>query len=317
MRVVDADLERLARDLAEALPGRVERDRPLADLTTYRIGGPAAVLARAGSTRELDAVAAVVAACRPPVLVLGRGSNLLVADRGFPGLVLVLDGDFEQIDVRDDAVRAGGAVLLPVLARRAAAAGRTGLEFYVGIPGSVGGAVRMNAGGHGRETRDVLRSAWVVDLLGGGGEEARTPVDLALGYRSSALGDAEVVARVELAVTADRPEDCEARLAEIVRWRREHQPGGSNAGSVFRNPPGDSAGRLVDACGLKGLRHGGARVSEKHANFFLAEPGTTAEDVRRLVLDVRRRVAAATGVVLVPELRMVGFESPPTEGAAP
>ncbi|MCZ7526192.1 MAG: UDP-N-acetylenolpyruvoylglucosamine reductase [Acidimicrobiia bacterium] len=175
----------------------------------------------------------------------------------------------------------------------------------------------MNAGGHGRETRDVLRSAWVVDLLGGGGEEARTPVDLALGYRSSALGDAEVVARVELAVTADRPEDCEARLAEIVRWRREHQPGGSNAGSVFRNPPGDSAGRLVDACGLKGLRHGGARVSEKHANFFLAEPGTTAEDVRRLVLDVRRRVAAATGVVLVPELRMVGFESPPTEGAAP
>lgn len=317
MRVVDADLERLARDLAEALPGRVEQDRPLADLTTYRIGGPAAVLARAGSTRELDAVAAVVAACRPPVLVLGRGSNLLVADRGFPGLVLVLDGDFEQIDVRDDAVRAGGAVLLPVLARRAAAAGRTGLEFYVGIPGSVGGAVRMNAGGHGRETRDVLRSAWVVDLLGGGGEEARTPVDLALGYRSSALGDAEVVARVELAVTADRPEDCEARLAEIVRWRREHQPGGSNAGSVFRNPPGDSAGRLVDACGLKGLRHGGARVSEKHANFFLAEPGTTAEDVRRLVLDVRRRVAAATGVVLVPELRMVGFESPPTEGAAP
>jgi UDP-N-acetylmuramate dehydrogenase len=297
----------LAAALEPALPGRVELDAPLAGLTTYRVGGPAALLVRAQGEGDLAVVARALADARPPLLVVGRGSNLLVADAGFPGLVLVLEGDFDEIETVGDTVRAGGAVGLPVLARRLAASGLTGLEFYVGIPGTVGGAVRMNAGGHGRETVEVLRSARLVDLLGDGLGVDRSVDDLVLGYRTSAVGPSDVVVSATFTVAADDPDACEARINEIVRWRREHQPGGANAGSVFRNPPGDSAGRLVDAAGLKGLRVGGAVVSEKHANFIQAEAGATAADVRALVLEVQRRVAETTGVTLRPELHFVGF----------
>jgi UDP-N-acetylmuramate dehydrogenase len=222
---------------------------------------------------------------------------------------VVLDGDFDALDLRADptTVRAGAAVALPVLARRAAAAGRTGVEFYVGIPGSVGGAVRMNAGGHGRETADVLVDADVVDLAAGGAPEARPPGALGFGYRCSAIAASEVVVGATFRVADGDAAAAEAEVAGIVRWRREHQPGGANAGSVFANPPGDSAGRLIDSLGLKGFRVGGAVVSPKHANFFQAEAGATADDVRTLVLEVRRQVLDATGVALTPELRMIGF----------
>ena len=311
------NLDRLADALTEQLPaGAVQRDVPVADLTTYRLGGPVAVVARVTDDAALAAVAAALAATgppTPPLLVVGRGSNLLVADRGFPGLGLVLAGDFESVDVDTDppCVHAGAATPLPVLARRAAAAGRAGLEFFVGIPGSVGGAIRMNAGGHGRETGEVLHRAWVVDLLAGDAAPApRTGHDLDLRYRHSGLTAGQVVTGAEFHVTPDDPAACTARIDEIVRWRREHQPGGSNAGSVFRNPAGDSAGRLIDAAGLKGLRVGGAVVSEKHANFFQAEPGARADDVARLVAEVQARVDGATGVRLVPELELVGFDEP-------
>jgi UDP-N-acetylmuramate dehydrogenase len=297
----------LAAALEPALPGRVEVDAPLAGLTTYRVGGPAAVLVRARREGDLSVVANALSRSRPPLLVVGRGSNLLVADAGFPGLVLVLEGEFDEIETAGDTVRAGGAVGLPVLARRLAASGLTGLEFYVGIPGTVGGAVRMNAGGHGRETVEVLQSARLVDLLGDGLGLDRTVADLALGYRTSAVGPADVVVSATFTVAPDDPGACETRINDIVRWRREHQPGGANAGSVFRNPPGDSAGRLVDAAGLKGLRVGGAVVSGKHANFIQAEAGATAADVRALVLEVQRRVAEKSGVTLRPELHFVGF----------
>ena len=311
-----SDLGGLATELESRLPGAVERDVPFADLSTYRIGGPVAVLARVRSAAALNALAEVTARLRPHLLVAGRGSNLLVDDGGFPGLVVLLEGELEDLTMpprngpRTDGgtgtgvVRAGGGLALPVLARRSAGAGWAGLEFYVGIPGSVGGAVRMNAGGHGRETADVLLRASLVDLLGPDTRDA-TAADLELGYRHSNVAPAQVVVAAELAVSADDPAACEGRVADIVRWRREHQPGGANAGSVFRNPPGDSAGRLIDAAGLKGLRVGGAVVSDKHANFFQADPGATAADVRALVAEVRRRVADATGVELVPELRIV------------
>jgi UDP-N-acetylmuramate dehydrogenase len=165
----------------------------------------------------------------------------------------------------------------------------------------------MNAGGHGRETAEVLVRARSVDLAGDAVEIERTVAELALGYRSSAIGAAEVVTGADFVVTGAPPDECERAIREIVRWRREHQPGGANAGSVFRNPPGDSAGRLIDALGLKGFRVGGAVVSPKHANFFQAEQGATADDVRRLVVEVRRRVSDATGIVLEPELQMFGF----------
>jgi UDP-N-acetylmuramate dehydrogenase len=231
---------------------------------------------------------------------------------------VVLDGDFDQIDREEGlagtatntpaTIRAGGAVALPRLARVTAAAGVGGLEFFVGIPGSIGGAVRMNAGGHGRDTAAVLRSALVVDLGAGGTARALTSAELQLGYRRSALGPLDVVTGAELVVSPRAVEEATAEIDEIVAWRRAHQPGGANAGSVFANPEGDSAGRIIDAAGLKGFRVGGAVVSPKHANFFQAEPGATADDVYRLVLEVRRRVADATGVALRPELRLIGFD---------
>ena len=302
------DLDAIADALDVRLPGRVTRDAPGGALTTYRCGGAFAVLVRVDDEQQLAPVAEVLTRSVVRVLVVGRGSNLLIADAGFAGIALLLGGDFERIDVDADGavVDAGGAVALPVLARRAAAAGVSGLEFFVGIPGSVGGAVKMNAGGHGAETNDVITAARVFDLeTGVSGDVTREA--LALGYRTSAVTDRQVVTAASFAGATDDPAACAARLEEIVRWRREHQPGGQNAGSVFTNPPGDAAGRLIDSTGCKGLRIGGAVVSEKHANFFVAEAGATATDVYQLVQEVRRRVADATGVVLEPELRMVGF----------
>lgn len=296
--------------LEAALPGAVERNASSAGLTTYRCGGPLAAVARVVNEDELLRVAEVVHGGDVAVLVIGRGSNLLVADAGFAGIGVVLTGDFEQLDVDRRAGRAsaGGAVPLPVLARRAAAAGLGGLEFFVGIPGGVGGALRMNAGGHGRETRDVIVSARVCNLDDGNTRELAAE-DLDLGYRRSALTDASVVVAAAFAGEADDPAVCAERIDAIVRWRREHQPGGQNAGSVFINPPNDAAGRLIDACGLKGLSVGGASVSTKHANFFVAEPGTTADDVHALMREVQRRVEAETGVRLRPELHLIGYES--------
>jgi UDP-N-acetylmuramate dehydrogenase len=314
-------LDDLAADLRERLPDATSEGVPFAELSTYRIGGPVAVLVRVANVDALGEVAAATRRHQPRLLVIGRGSNLLMSDAGFSGLVVLLEADFESVELPASGadgdggaltVRAGGAVPLPVLARRTAAAGLAGLEFYVGIPGSVGGAVRMNAGGHGRETVEVLRRVWVLDLAGSDepAAVAERGVDaLDLGYRRSNLRPSDVVCAAELAVTADDSAACEARVADIVRWRREHQPGGQNAGSVFRNPPGDSAGRLIEAAGLKGLRVGGAVVSEKHANFFQAEPGATARDVRELVTEVRRRVSRQTGVELVPELHIVGDDA--------
>jgi UDP-N-acetylmuramate dehydrogenase len=302
--------------LDAALDRPVERDVPFASLTTYGLGGPAAVLVRVRAESDLEAVARSL---RPgvPFLCVGRGSNLLVADEGFAGVAVLLDGPLAELSIeadpadRDQAVvGAGGGVRLPVLARQASAAGWSGVEFFAGIPGSVGGAVRMNAGGHGKETVEVLRRAWVVDLATEeAGVEERPVGSLDLTYRHSNLGPAHVVVRAEFAVTARRAEECKAEIDEVVRWRRANQPGGNNAGSVFTNPPGDSAGRLIDACGLKGFRVGTAWVSERHANFFQAEPDGRgrAADVVALVLEVQRRVAEETAITLVPELRRVAF----------
>ena len=300
----------LAAELAALLPGRVSTDAPFGALTTWRVGGPAAVLVRPETVAELTTLAAALPRAVPR-LVLGRGSNLLVADAGYPGLVLALGAGFETITVGATDVAAGGATALPVLARRCAAAGRAGLGFYVGIPGSVGGAVRMNAGGHGRETVEVLLDATVVDLAGDGVPTVRGPDTLGLGYRHSALTDDDVVVAARFRVTPGEPETLRAELRDVVRWRTEHQPGGANAGSVFRNPPGDAAARLIDQeAGLRGMRVGGAVVSPKHANFIQADEGATAADVHQLLVLVRDRGEAATGVRLVPEVRRIGFEDP-------
>lgn len=288
---------------------RSRRDVPLGPLTTYRVGGPAALFVEATSAADLAAVGEAVRSTGLPVLVVGRGSNLLVADSGFRGLAVVLGPFAQQLVVDGTQVTAGAAVLLPVLARQTAAAGLTGLEWAVGVPGSVGGGVRMNAGGHGSDIAASLVRVREIDLVTG--EDGDVPVTaLDLGFRRSNLADHQVVVEATFALAPGDRASSEAELAEIVRWRREHQPGGQNAGSVFVNPvPFQvSAGQLVDELGLRGMRIGTARVSEKHANFVQADEAGRAADVRAVMDEVRRRVREASGYELRSEIRLVGFE---------
>jgi UDP-N-acetylmuramate dehydrogenase len=282
------------------------RDEPLGPRTTYRVGGRAALFVEVADEADLDAVRLAVAESGVDVLVVGKGSNLLVADAGFPGLAISLGEGFAQIDIQGTRVTAGGAAALPVVARRTVAAGLTGFEWAVGVPGSIGGAVRMNAGGHGSDMAASLVGVRVVDLRTG--EDGAVPAPaLELGYRSSAVAPHHLVVSADLALAVGDPEAGALVLAEIVAWRRANQPGGPNAGSVFTNPEGDSAGRLIDAAGLKGCRVGTAAVSDKHANFIQADEGGRADDVRALMQLVVERVEAATGVRLHPETRCVGF----------
>lgn len=300
---------RVALDrLAAALGPLATRDVPLGPFTTYRAGGPAAVLARIESEDDLARFAAEVAVEPVPVLVVGKGSNLLVADRGFDGVAVVLGEAFAAIEVDGTVVRAGGSAALPVVARQSVAAGLTGFEWAVGVPGSIGGAVRMNAGGHGSDMAATLVRVRVLDLSGG--EDLTMSVDaLDLGYRRSAVRADQVVLRADLALAAGDRAAGEAELADIVRWRRANQPGGPNAGSVFTNPPDDSAGRLIDAAGLKGHRVGTASVSTKHANFIQVDRDGSADDVHRLMAVIADRVASVSGVRLHAETRLVGFDA--------
>ena len=279
---------------------------PLGARTTYRVGGPAAVGVEPRDEDELLAVARVLRSTSLPVLVVGRGSNLLVSDAGFPGIAVFIADGFTAIDIEGTNVVAGGGASLPVVSRKAASAGLVGLEWAVGVPGSVGGAVRMNAGGHGSDMAASLGRVRVVDLRSA---TARwiPPTELALAYRSSSIAWTDVVVAAQLRCAPGDRVEAEARISEIVRWRRAHQPGGQNAGSVFTNPAGDHAGRLVDAAGARGLRLGTAEVSPKHANFIQADEGGSAEDVKALVDEVRRRVAAHSGVTLHSEIRLIGF----------
>ena len=292
---------------AAILGDRAVADAPLAPLTTYKVGGRAALLAMVDQPDDIALVGRAVATSGIPVLVVGKGSNLLVADAGFPGLAVMLGDGFTDIDELDaNRVRAGAGVSRPVLARRTAAASLTGFEWAVGVPGSVGGGVRMNAGGHGSDIGRSLQVCRIVDLATGSDLEVGVG-ELGLGYRRSRVGPAQVVIWAELQLAPGDRSTSEQTITEIVRWRRENQPGGQNAGSVFTNPKGYSAGRLVDAAGLRGLRHGSAQVSEKHANFIQAGLGGSADDVAALIDEVIRRVADHTGVLLHTEVRMIGF----------
>ena len=293
-----------------ALHQRARRDVPIGPLTTYRVGGSAALFIEVESDDDLALVGAAVATTGIRVLVVGKGSNLLVADAGFDGLAVALGAAFAGIAVDGTRVTVGGAAFLPVVARRTAAAALTGFEWAVGVPGSIGGAVRMNAGGHGSDMTATLTRVRVVDLATGD-DGWMSASALALGYRSSSISSTQLVVAAELAMTPGDRDRSEAEIAEIVRWRRDNQPGGQNAGSVFTNPPGDSAGRLIDEAGCKGLRVGRAVVSDKHANFFIADPGGRADDVHALMTLVRRRVHDTQGVWLEPETRLVGFDENP------
>ncbi len=301
------DFDQLAHDLGGV------RERPLGELTTYRVGGSAAVFVIVESVERLESVSRVLAASDVPVLVIGRGSNLLVSDRGFAGVVLQL-GDFAtHCDIAEHGARAevvvGGSALLPVVARRTVAAGWSGFEWAVGVPGTIGGAVRMNAGGHGSDIASSLIDVDVVDLRRGS-RESRSAESLGLRFRGSDLTDHDVIVAARLSLVRGDADASRRELEEIVRWRREHQPGGQNAGSVFVNPiPGEvAAGELIDRAGLRGLRIGSAEVSTKHANFIQADDGGRADDVKALIDRVRDEIRRRDGVSLRSEIRLIGFD---------
>jgi UDP-N-acetylmuramate dehydrogenase len=294
-----------AADLARRVGVRALLAEPMAKHTTMRVGGPADLFATAHNVFELRGLVRFARARGIPVLLLGRGSDLVVADAGIRGLVVEVRLDRSRVD--GDRYEADAGVPMARAATEAQRAGLTGLEYGLAIPGTVGGAVWANAGAHGGETATVLESATL--LLADGSEAVIPASELGFGYRHSRLKDSptEIVLSAAFRLSPDDPAAIAARLDEIRRWRREHQPLGlPSAGSVFRNPPGDSAGRLIDSLGLKGRRVGGAVVSEKHANFIVNDRQGTASDVRRLAEAVRAEVGDRLGIELALEIEFAG-----------
>jgi len=297
----------LLDELRDACGGDIRGDASVAELTTLRVGGPVRVLVTAESDDDLAAVGRGVATHDVPWLVVGRGSNLLVSDDGWPGVVVTLGRGFRDVRFDGERVRAGAAEPLPSLAIRIADAGLGGFAWAAAVPGSLGGAVRMNAGAHGGDMSQALVE---VDLfrLRHGVRETWPLAQLGLSYRHSELPDDAVVVSATLQLHSASTDEIRDEIAEIRQWRRDHQPlNEPNCGSVFTNPQGESAGRLVETAGAKGLSIGGATVSTTHANFIVTTPGATATDVVRLIDEVRRRVAEVHGVDLVPEVQMRGF----------
>ena len=275
--------------------------------TTYRVGG---TVSRFVSLTTHDELAAVQAwGASSTVRVVGNGSNLLVADGHHDLVVLHLTGELASLswEFRDGEVDvvAGAGLDLPIAARQLSAAGITGFEWAVGVPGTFGGAIAMNAGGHGS---DMAASVVSIRCWRDGADVELAASDLDFGYRHSSLRSTDIVSSVRLRLTPGNPSVAKETLKGIVSWRRAHQPGGANAGSVFRNPPGDSAGRLLESVGAKDLRVATASVSTKHANFIIADEGGRANDVFALMRRMRYRVREETGVTLVAETRLWGFE---------
>ena len=286
------------------------RGEPLARFTTMRVGGPADLFAVAHNVFELRSLIRFARSRGIPHLLLGRGSDVVIADAGFRGLVIQVRAEGSRVD--GDRYRAEAGVPMARAATETQQAGLSGLEFGLAIPGTVGGAVWANAGAHGSEVARVLESARL--LLADGTETDLPAADLALAYRDSRLkaaaspdGPGEIVLATVFRLEPADAATIRARLDDIRRWRREHQPLGiPSAGSVFRNPPDASAGRMIDMLGLKGLRIGGAVVSGKHANFIVNDQRGTASDVRRLAERVRAEVARRQGVRLELEIEFVG-----------
>jgi UDP-N-acetylmuramate dehydrogenase len=299
--------ERLQPDLADRLPsvrGRIRADVALAPLTWFRVGGPAEMLFRPADIEDL---AAFLAECPAdiPVTVLGVASNLLIRDGGLPGVVIRLGGDFARVRIDGDKVIAGAGALDLTVAEEALTGGLAGLEFLSGIPGTIGGAVKMNAGAYGSEIVDIIESAVVVTRAG----KVMTVEGPALGltYRHSTLPNGTIVVEATLRGRPDAHDAIGARMRDIQAKRAETQPiRARTGGSTFANPPGAKAWELIDRAGCRGLTMGGAQVSEQHCNFMINTGAATAAELEALGDEVRRRVRAMSGVDLRWEIMRIG-----------
>jgi UDP-N-acetylenolpyruvoylglucosamine reductase len=292
-----------------APPAGVEAGYPLARLTTVRTGGPADWFARPADPEALVELLRWADAEGLAVGTIGSGSNLLVADDGFHGLAIKLDGALATIEREGEQLLCGGGARLPTAASKAAGWGLSGIEFGINIPGTAGGAVRMNANAYGGQLARVLE--WV-EVSSAAGAQRRSPEQLGFTYRNSNLGEGEVVTRASFRLRPDDPEAIRATLATMRSRRREDQPSGIKTfGSTFKNPEderaaGRSAGQLLDAAGCRGLAHGGARFSAKHANFVENFGDASTADVLELMAEGRRRVHERTGIELEPEVQVLG-----------
>ena len=298
----------LASSLAAQMPnlrGRLLANVPLADITWFRVGGPAEVLFTPADEADLAYFLARLPA-EIEAFVVGLGSNLLVRDGGVPGVVIRLGRGFADTRIEaEHRLRAGAAVPDVKLARAAADAAISGLAFYRGIPGSIGGALRMNAGAHGRETREVLREARAVDRQGN--IHVLPAADLKLSYRHCGVPDDWIFTAALYQGQPGTAAEILKQMAEVADYREANQPiKQRTGGSTFKNPPGASAWTLIDQAGCRGLRVGGAQVSEMHCNFLINDQAATAEDIERLGETVRARVAAHCGVTLHWEIMRLG-----------
>jgi UDP-N-acetylmuramate dehydrogenase len=300
-------------------PAGIERDYPLSRLTTVRTGGAAEWFVRAATVDQLVDALRWAAGEGLEVGVVGSGSNLLVADAGVRGLVVKLDQELSKIELDGTRIRCGGGARLPTVSARAARAGLTGIEFGVNIPGTVGGAVKMNANAYGGELAAALE--WV-DVATAAGVQRRLPDELGFAYRRSSIAPAEVVASASFALAPASPEQVKATLADMRARRKAAQPSGIKTfGSTFKNPrdpraEGRTAGQLLEAAGCRGLRIGGAGFSAKHANFVENHGDATTADVIALMAEGRRRVEERFGVELEPEVQALGPVAFPFEQSA-
>jgi UDP-N-acetylmuramate dehydrogenase len=289
---------------------RVRTQFPMAPLTSFRIGGPAALYLEPERDEDLVAAGEAVRETNLPFVVIGKGSNILVADAGFAGLALRLGRGYRWAARDGDRLTGGGAMPLPALAGVALGHALAGLEFGVAIPASLGGAVRMNAGAHGSDVSSVIEEVVVFELLSGA-RRWLAATEVGFGYRHTDLPADAVVVAATARLSVGNADEIRGRMDEAREWRQRTQPRAEpNCGSVFTNPRGDHAARLIDEAGLKGSAIGGASVSPKHANFIVAGPGATAADVMALIRHVVETVAARTGVRLEPEVRLVGDLDP-------
>jgi UDP-N-acetylmuramate dehydrogenase len=294
--------------LQAALPGRVSLDEPLARHCSFKIGGPADCLARPADEAELQACLAFAKARALPVFLLAGGTNLLVRDGGIRGLTLKLEGAFRDLSIDGDKVKAGAGMNLALLSKKTALAGLAGIECLVGVPGTLGGGLVMNAGAHGQELKDVVTG---VGVLEAGELRTLSNADCGFEYRHSRFkGSATLLLWAELQLSRAEPAALQARMDEALAKRRASQPLElPNAGCVFKNPAGASAGRLIDECGLKGRRVGGAEISALHANFVVNTGGARAADVLALMDEARRVVLEKRGVRLEDEVLVVGEDA--------